>query len=149
MACLTQLRHAGVKKALRSNWCCVISVFIKRCILTQMNGKVGKQIKMFMLVTSMWPVVLTCLVRVAQYGFLLDSKARTRPVFHPGCYGKLVGQVLRHHVIWNICSLSPIKSVDEVAVSSTVSEQRRCPVRGRAGSREEVGAARRRTWTSL
>lgn len=62
-------------------------------------------------------------------------------MFHPCCYGELICQVLGHHVIWNISSLTPVESVDEVTVSAAVSQERRCPVCGRAGGREEVGAA--------
>ncbi|TNN77034.1 hypothetical protein EYF80_012672 [Liparis tanakae] len=67
-----------------------------------------------------------------------SSESRTGPVFHPGCYGELVGQVLGHHVIWNVSRLMAVESVDEVAVAAAVSQQGGRPVCGRAGGGEEV-----------
>lgn len=88
--------------------------------------------------------LLTGLVRVAQYGFLLGPQARAGPVFHPRGHGELVRQVLGDQVVGDVGGLAPVEPVDEVAVSAAVGEEGRRPVCGRAGRGEEVSAARRR-----
>lgn len=85
---------------------------------------------------------LTGLVRVTQQGFLLSPESWAGPVFHPGGDGELVRQVLGDHMIGNVGSLTPIKPVDEVAVSAAVGEEGRRPVRRGAGGGQEVSAAR-------
>lgn len=62
-------------------------------------------------------------------------------MFHPGCYGELVGQILRYDVVWDISRLAPIKPIDEVTVPAAVGQQWRCPVWRRAGGGKKVGAA--------
>lgn len=44
-------------------------------------------------------------------------------MFHPGCYGELVGQILRYDVVWDISRLAPIKPIDEVTVPAAVGQQ--------------------------
>ena len=86
--------------------------------------------------------ILTSFVRVTKQGFLLSSEPRTRPMFHPGCYGELICQVLWYHPVWDFSRLTPIKPEDQVTVPAAVSHQGSCPVGGGAGGREKVSAAR-------
>lgn len=93
-----------------------------------------------MSVLPVWST-LTSLIGVAEQCLLLRSEPRTGSMLHPGCYGKLVCQILGYHPGRDFSRLTPVKPEDQVAVPAAVSHQGSCPVGGSTGGGEKVCAA--------